>query len=203
MYMNPDSLRIDTPARRIGIFGGSFNPPHTGHIALARLLLQQARLDDIFFLVTPLNPFKQHATDLLDDDLRFRLTRMALADEPHLHASNYEFTLPKPSYMWNTLRHLSAAHPHATFVLLIGADNWTAFDRWARHDYIMAHYPIVVYPRVGYDLDADAMPVGVTLADTPLFTVSSTEIRRRVKAGESVEGLVPTAIIGDVIRYYR
>ena len=187
---------------RIGIFGGSFNPIHVGHIAIARELLTLARLNEVWFLVSPLNPFKKAATDLLDDDKRLLMAQRALRGEARLKASDYEFHLPKPSYTWNTLRHLKADYPDKQFVLIIGADNWLAFDRWARPDFILAHYPIIVYPREGYAI-TQPLPEGVRLVDTPLYPVSSTEVRRRVKAGEDIAGLVPPPIESLVKRYYN
>src|SRR3712207_2697957 len=104
--------------QRTGIFGGSFNPIHMGHIALAHHIRRALSLDEIWFVVAPLNPFKTTNTDLLDDDLRLALTRKALEDQPCLVASDYEFHLPKPSYMWNTLQHLAADYPEREFVLI-------------------------------------------------------------------------------------
>ena len=111
-----------------GIFGGSFNPIHNGHIALAKHILLLAGLDEIWFVVSPQNPFKSTDSDLLADHFRLELTRLALADEPHLVANDYEFRLPKPSYMWHTLQAMSYDYPNRTFTLLIGADNWMRFS---------------------------------------------------------------------------
>ena len=130
--------------RSIGLFGGSFNPIHCGHIALARHLLQAAGLDEVWFVVSPMNPFKTQATDLLADDLRLHMVRMALADQPQMQACDVEFHLPRPSYMWNTLQHLVRQYPDSRFTLLIGADNWLSFQRWAHWQEIMAHHAIVV-----------------------------------------------------------
>ena len=105
--------------------------------------------------------------------------------------------------MWNTLCHLSELHPHARFTLLIGADNWLAFDRWAHSQDIITHYRIAVYPRPGYEVDAAAMPPSVTYVHSDLYPVSSTEIRRRIVAGESIEGMVPQDIQAMVEHYYR
>lgn len=185
-----------------GIFGGSFNPIHTGHISLARELLQQLRLDEIWFVVSPLNPFKAEVTDLLDDDIRLMMARKALEGDPHLMASDYEFHLPKPSYTWNTLQHLSTDYPDRRFVLIIGADNWQKFDRWAHHDYILAHYPIAVYPREGYPVSQADLPAGVTLVDTPLYRLSSTEIRQRIAHHQDITGLVPQQIEALVQKLY-
>ena len=110
--------------KKVGIFGGSFNPIHTGHIALAKSLCEKAGLDEVWFMVSPQNPFKQAATDLLDDSLRFELVEKALKGESQLKACNYEFHLPKPSYTWHTLQALSKDYPDIAFTLLIGGDNW-------------------------------------------------------------------------------
>lgn len=189
--------------KRTGFFGGSFNPLHVGHIALARQLLSKAQLDEIWFVVTPLNPFKTNATDLIDDDLRLEMTRVGLADEPNMIASDYEFHLPKPSYTWNTLQNLTNDYHDRTFVLLIGADNWQAFDRWAHPSDILAHYEIVVYPRRNYSVDETILPPSVHLLDTELYEVSSTDIRHQVKFGQPIDGLVPPSIQDMVMTYYR
>ena len=187
----------------IGIYGGSFNPIHRGHIALARQILRKARLDEVWFLVTPLNPFKQASSDLLDDDKRLALTRKALADDPKLVASDYEFHLPRPSYTWDTLQALSRDYPEHEFTLIIGADNWAAFDRWAHPEDILRHYPIVIYPREGYPVDAALLPEGVTLVNTRLYNISSTDIRQRIREGRPVRRLLPTNIYDDVVKAYQ
>ena len=188
--------------RSIGLFGGSFNPIHCGHIALARHLLQAAGLDEVWFVVSPMNPFKTQATDLLADDLRLHMVRMALADQPQMQACDVEFHLPRPSYMWNTLQHLVRQYPDSRFTLLIGADNWLSFQRWAHWQEIMAHHTIVVYPREDCPVSQHSLPTGVTLVPAPLFPVSSTMIRQRVAAGLPVTGMVPPAIESAVLRYY-
>ena len=142
-YFTPDAT---DNGLRIGIFGGTFNPLHNGHVALAKAFLRQAGLDEVWFVVSPQNPFKKNDA-LLDDSLRLEMVRRAVADIPGMRVSDVEFHLPKPSYMYLTLRHLSAAHPDCTFTLLIGGDNWAAFDRWANADEILATYDIAVYPR--------------------------------------------------------
>lgn len=187
---------------RIGIFGGSFNPIHVGHIAIARELLTLARLDEVWFLVSPLNPFKKAATDLLDDDKRLLMAQRALRGEMRLKASDYEFHLPKPSYTWNTLQHLQADCPDKQFVLIIGADNWLAFDRWTRPDYILSHFDIAVYARPDCPIDAASLPPRVHLYNMGLFDISSTLIRSRIREGLPVAGLVPPAIETLCVRFY-
>lgn len=180
--------------KKIGLFGGSFNPIHVGHIGLARQILRQARLDEIWFLVSPLNPFKKSSTDLLDDKERLEITRRALEDEPQMVASDYEFHLPKPSYTWNTLMHLQKDYPDDAFTLIIGADNWLAFDKWAKPEYILHNFDIVVYAREDCHIDSTTLPSRVRLIDAGLFPVSSTEIRQRVAEGKTISGLVPQCI---------
>lgn len=186
--------------KKVGIFGGSFNPIHTGHIALAKSLCEQAGLDEVWFMVSPMNPFKKSATDLLDDQLRLEMVQKALEGEPRLRACDYEFHLPKPSYTWHTLQAMSKDYPQIHFTLLIGGDNWAAFDKWYHHDDILAHYPIVVYPRQGSVIGD--VPPGVSIMETPLLNISSTEIRQRIIEGESIHGMVPDSIEDLAIKYY-
>ena len=186
--------------KSVGIFGGSFNPIHTGHIALAKSLCEKAGLDEVWFMVSPMNPFKKAATDLLDDQLRLEMVKKALEGEPQLQACDYEFHLPKPSYTWHTLQAISQDFSDIRFTLLIGGDNWAAFDKWYPHDDILAHYPIVVYPRK--DSDIGEVPEGVTIVETPLLNISSTEIRHHIAKGESIHGMVPESIEQLAIQNY-
>lgn len=186
--------------KKVGIFGGSFNPIHTGHIALAKSLCQQAGLDEVWLMVSPMNPFKKEATDLLTDKLRLEMAEQAIADEPKLKACDYEFHMPKPSYTWHTLQALSQDFPHVSFTLLIGGDNWASFGKWFHHEDILSHYPIVVYPRKGCDIGK--VPSGVTIVETPLLNISSTEIRQRIKEGKSIHGMVPDYIEPLAMQYY-
>lgn len=189
-YFAPDAT---DSGLRIGIFGGTFNPLHNGHVALAKAFLRQAGLDEVWFVVSPQNPFKKNDT-LLADSLRLEMVRRAVADIPRMRVSDVEFHLPKPSYMYLTLRHLSAAHPDCTFTLLIGGDNWAAFDRWANADEILTNYDIVVYPRSGEVIDPATLPANVRILDTQLIDISSTAIRHRIAMGLPITDLVPPAI---------
>ena len=178
----------------IGLFGGSFNPIHNGHVRLAKSLLQEAALDEVWFLVSPQNPFKQDQ-QLLDDDKRLQLVRLALKEEPQLIASDFEFHLPKPSYTWNTLQALEQEYPERKFTLLIGGDNWEAFDKWYRYEDILKRYPIIVYPRKGSKVsDVKFQDSDIQIVETPLINISSTQIRQRLQEGKSVRGLVNTEV---------
>ena len=178
----------------IGLFGGSFNPIHNGHVRLAKSLLQEAALDEVWFLVSPQNPFKQDQ-QLLDDDKRLQLVRLALKEEPQLIASDFEFHLPKPSYTWNTLQALEQEYPERKFTLLIGGDNWEAFDKWYRYEDILKRYPIIVYPREGSKVPGVKFQGSeIQIVETPLINISSTQIRQRLQEGKSVRGLVNTEV---------
>ena len=188
--------------KKIGIYGGSFNPIHTGHISLAKQILDIAKLDEVWFVVSPQNPFKQNSLSLISDEIRLELTQKALDGEQQIKVSDCEFHLPRPSYMWHTLQALSCQHPDAEFNLIIGADNWAVFDKWYHATDIIQNHPIIVYPREGYDLDATAMPSGIRLVDTQLYPISSTMIRTMVAEDDDITGLVPEAIKQDVYRIY-
>ena len=168
---------------RIGIFGGSFNPIHVGHISLARQLRRIAGLDEVWLMVSPQN-------------------RLALHGEEGIVASNYELHLPKPSYTWNTLQHLHQDFPQHTFLLLIGGDNWALFPRWYKAQEIMDGHDIIVYPRRGSQIDRTALPPRVTIADTELLDISSTDIRQGIKQGSNISHMVPSVIIPLVSKLY-
>jgi len=177
---------------KTGIFGGSFNPIHNGHIALAKAALEQCGLDEVWLMVSPQNPLKMQ-TDLLADDLRYEMAQKALEGVEGVVASDYEFRLPKPSYTWNTLQQLSKDEPNRQFTLIIGGDNWAHFERWRHWKDILRHYHIAVYPRNQH----------IGTFDAPLIDVSSTEIRQRVAQGECIQGMVPDGIISLVKKYYQ
>ncbi len=174
---------------KTGIFGGSFNPIHNGHISLAQQLKEKAGLQEVWLMVSPQNPLKQSST-LLADEARLEMAQLAVADVPGIIASDYEMHLPKPSYTWNTLQSLSRDYPDREFVLMIGGDNWALFDRWYHAADIRANYSIIVYPRRGSEGGMDGLE---------LLDISSTEIRQRIREHRSIRHLVPPAV-ADLIR---
>ena len=178
----------------IGIFGGSFNPIHKGHVALARQLLRRAQLDEVWFLVSPQNPLKPQSS-LLDDNMRLEMARLALKDEPCLVASDYEFHLSRPSYTWNTLQHLSQDYPQHRFTLIIGADNWQLFGQWRNSRDILANYSVVIYPRDGYPVDETTLPPNVRLVKTRLYNMSSTLVRQLLAERKSVRRYLHPKVI--------
>ena len=162
----------------IGIFSGSFNPVHIGHLALANYLCEYEGLDEIWFMVTPHNPLKEE-TLLMDDALRLKLVRLAIAGYPKFRASDFEFHLPRPSYTVHTLDKLKEAYPQDTFHLIIGADNWALFPRWYQS---------------GYVVDEETLPQNVKLASSPTFEISSTFIRQAMDEGRDVRYFLHPAV---------
>ena len=186
---------------RTGIYGGSFNPIHNGHIAIARAMTTRAGLDEVWLVVSPQNPLKPVGS-LLADEKRLLMAQTAVRGIPGVTATDYEFHLPRPSYMWNTLQSLSRDFPEHDFTLLIGADNWAVFHRWYRADDIIANYPIAIYPRTGYPIDTASLPPNVKLIDTGLYDISSTQVRELIARGGDITGLVPDSVVPLATQFY-
>lgn len=174
---------------RVGIYGGSFNPIHTGHVQLGDELISLGLVDEVWYVVSPQNPFKVNQ-ELMDDDLRLRLTQLATEGHKGLRVCDVEFQLPRPSYMINTLNELERLHPECQFSLVIGADNWTRFPRWYQNEEILSRFGLIVYPRPGSEIGA--VPETVRVAQTSLLDISSTQIREAMKRPDyQGEGLPP------------
>lgn len=169
----------------IGLLGGSFNPIHNGHIAIARNILERKLVDKIWFIVSPQNPLKKDY-DLLNEEIRLKLVQLAVEQEPLMNAIDIEFSLPRPSFSWNTLQFLSSHFPKNSFSLLIGADNWNVFHLWNHADSIVNNYNLLIYPRKGYEINIENLPRSVHYINCPIFPISSTEIRQKIKKGEDV-----------------
>ena len=169
----------------IGIFGGSFNPIHIGHLALANYLCEYGDLDEVWFMVSPQNPFKRDSK-LWDDELRLELAHLAVEGYPKFKVCDIEFHLPRPSYTINTLNTLKEQYPDKDFTLISGADNWSMFPRWRSADEIISQYKVLIYPRPGFTINAEELPSTIRLVNTPQLEVSSTFIRESLEAGKDV-----------------
>lgn len=189
--------------KRIGIFGGSFNPIHLGHTALAAYICELGLVDEVWLMVSPQNPLKQDLT-LLDEQERLAMARLAVAPYPTLKASDFEFTLPRPSYTYHTLQALRTAYPDYAFSLIIGEDNWRCFDRWYRGEDIARETSIIVYPR---DVEGNLRVEGkeskviTTNCQYPpkLLPYSSTEVRECITQGRDTTPMLHP----DVARYIQ
>ena len=180
--------------KKIGIYSDSFNPIHIGHLALANWLCEYTDIDEIWFLVTPQNPFKQE-TNLMDDNLRLELVRIAVGDYPKFKVSNFEFSLPRPSYTIHTLRALSKSYPDYNFALIMGADNWIKFHNWKNHEDILNEHEIIVYPRKGYKIeDGRIDSQRMHYVKAPEIEISSTFIRESIKQNKDIRFFLPDKI---------
>ncbi len=165
---------------KIGLFFGSFNPVHIGHLIIANYMATQTDLDKVWFVVSPHNPLKPKKT-LANDYDRLHLVRLAIDDNPQLEVSNIEFGLPKPSYTVDTLAHLSEKYPAREFALIMGGDNLGSLHQWKNHELILQNHDIYVYKRPSYDLGDLATHPRVRLCEAPLLDISATYIRECIR----------------------
>lgn len=179
---------------KIGLFFGSFNPVHIGHMIIANYMAIHTDLDKVWMVVSPHNPLKEKKSLARDRD-RLHLVRLAIGDNLLLRASDIEFGLPKPSYTIDTLTYLREKHPDKTFVLIMGGDNLGSLPKWKNYDVILRDYEVYVYKRPSYDLGELQVHANVRLFDAPLMQISSSYIRNCIKNGQSVEYLVPDNVL--------
>ena len=179
--------------QKTGIFSGSFNPIHIGHLALANYLCEYEGLDEIWFMVSPQNPLKAQEK-LWNDELRLELVKLSISDYPRFQASDFEFHLPRPSYSVYTLEKLREAFPDREFYFIIGSDNWERFGYWYQSERIIKENQILIYPRPGYEVDGNTLPQNVKLASSPTFEISSTFIRQAMEEGRDVRYFLHPAV---------
>ncbi|MEL7162655.1 MAG: nicotinate (nicotinamide) nucleotide adenylyltransferase [Bacteroidota bacterium] len=181
----------------IGLFFGSFNPVHQGHMILANYMATQTDLAEVWLVVSPQNPFKK-AGSLARDHDRLHLVHLAIGDTPGLRASNVEFDMPKPSYTVDTLAVLRDKYPRYTFSLIMGSDNLPTLPKWKHADLLLREYDIHVYNRPGYPAGELADHPRVTVHEAPLMHLSATYIRNAIKEGYSIKYLVPDAVAREI-----
>ena len=189
---------------RIGLYFGSFNPIHHGHLLIATYLLQNTSLQQVWFVVSPQNPLKP-AASLLNEYHRLYLVQLAIEGEKDLKAQDIEFKLPKPSYTADTLAYLQEKYPAHEFSIIMGSDSFQNLSRWKNADWLLKNYSIYVYKRPEHE----SMPVyagakDIHILDAPLLPISSTQIRKNIKEGKSIRYLVPDAVRAEIERngYY-
>ncbi len=181
---------------KVGLFFGSFNPIHVGHMVLANYMLAFTDLDRIWFVVSPHNPLKKKSS-LLDEKQRLHLVNLAIGDNNKLKASNIEFKLPQPSYTINTLAHLKEKHPQNEFVLIMGADNLQSFHKWKNYEEILKQYELYVYPRIQSSSEKAELKFNSTkikMVNAPVIELSSTLIREAIKEKKDVRYFMPEAV---------
>lgn len=178
---------------KTGLFFGSFNPVHVGHMIIANYMATQTDLKEVWMVVSPQNPFKNKKSLARDHD-RLHLVNLAIDDNPNLRASNVEFDLPKPSYTIDTLTFLKEKYPKREFALIMGGDNLGSFHKWKNYEQILAHHELYVYKRPGYELGDLATHPKVHLQEAPLMQISASYIRQCLKDGHSIQYLVPEPV---------
>lgn len=185
--------------RRIGLYFGSFNPIHMGHLIVASSVLENSNLDRVRFVVSPQNPHKRTKTLLHEQD-RLDMVRSAIYDNPKLEVTDIEFRLPKPSYTIDTLTYLQEKEPEKEFALIMGGDNLQSFKRWKNWEAILTYFSLLVYPRPGATDHHELMDhEKVCMVEAPLIDISATYIRRLIQADKSIQYLVPPEI-NDMIK---
>ena len=182
---NSQLSTLNSQLLKTAIFGGTFNPVHIGHLALANYLCEFCGLDELWFMVSPQNPMKGES-DFLSDAQRLELVQAAIQEYPKFRASDFEFSLPRPSYTIHTLDKLKESYPDREFFLIIGGDNWNSIQRWKEAERLIAENNILVYPRPGYIINKRDFPVTVKQVEAPLLDISSTFIRNAMKGGKDV-----------------
>ena len=190
--------------KKIGLFFGSFNPIHTGHMIIANVMVETTDLDRVWFVVSPQNPHKR-SKGLLHEFDRYDMVRAAVYDNYKLEVSDVEFHLPKPSYTIHTLIHLSEKHPEKQFRVIIGSDNLENFARWKNYERILEDYGLYVYPRPGVQLSELNQHPNVKMIEAPTLNISATFIRNCIRNDKSVRYLVPDPV-EEMIRakqFYR
>ncbi len=181
----------------IGLFFGSFNPVHVGHMIIANYIVENTALDQVWMVVSPQNPFKKKAT-LANDYDRLHLVRMAIGDNLKLKASDVEFSLPKPSYTIDTLTYLREKYPDKNFTLIMGGDNLGSLPKWKNYELLLRDYKIIVYKRPSYELGPLANHESITLLEAPLLQISASYIRASIQEEKSIQYLVPDVVYKEI-----
>lgn len=182
--------------KKTGLFFGSFNPIHIGHLILANYILEHSDMEELWFVVSPQNPFKDKKS-LLKDNNRLDMVQLAVKNYPKMRASNVEFSLPKPSYTIDTLTYLHEKYPEISFSIIMGEDNLESLGKWKNAETLIKNHKIIVYPRIfeGERKDSDYLKnENISLIKAPIIELSATEIRNMIKTGKNVRPMLPPEV---------
>lgn len=183
---------------KVGLFFGSFNPIHIGHLIIANYIIENSDLTQIWFVVTPQNPFKNKST-LLKDHHRLEMVNLAIEKYPHFRSSSVEFILPKPSYTIDTLVVLKEKYPSYDFVLLMGEDNLNSFHKWKNYEQILKYHSLFVYPRINSIQKEQTMDhPKIHKISAPIIEISSTLIRSMIKEHKNVRPMLPPEVFNYI-----
>lgn len=186
--------------KKIGLFFGSFNPIHIGHLILGNYILENSDMEELWFVVSPQNPFKDKKS-LLKDHNRLDMVQLAIRNYPKMRASNVEFSLPTPSYTVDTLTYLQEKYSDYSFSLIMGEDNLKSLHKWKNYELLLKNHQIIVYPRILVEDTSTSMSVtelknheNIHLIDAPIIELSATEIRNMIKEGKNVRPMLPPEV---------
>jgi nicotinate-nucleotide adenylyltransferase len=193
--------------KKVGLFFGSFNPIHIGHLILANYILENSDMHELWFVVSPQNPFKEKKS-LLSDHNRLDMVQLAIQNYPKMRASNVEFSLPTPSYTIDTLTYLKEKYPDISFALIMGEDNLSGLHKWKNSEKLIESHQIIVYPRLFEDQKPASELLqhpNISLVSAPVIEISATEIRNMIKAGKNVRPMLPPEVFEylDGSAFYR
>lgn len=188
---------------KVGLYFGSFNPIHNGHLIIAQHILNESHLQQIWFVVSPLNPFKQQK-QLLSEYDRLHLVNLAIENSLQLKAVDIEFRLPKPSYTINTLIYLQEKYPQHEFSIIMGSDSFQNLHQWKNAEQIMNNYPVYVYTRPGFEIKPNQIKKLIEVK-APLLEISATHIRELIQSNKSIRFLVPDIVYEEIEKagYYK
>lgn len=188
---------------KIGLYFGSFNPIHVGHLIIANHILNETLLEKIWFIVSPQNPLKPN-NSLLNEYDRLHLVRLATEDDPRIKVSDIEFHLSKPSYTTNTLAYIEEKYPGNEFSIIMGSDSFQNLPKWKNYEAIVKNYPICIYKRQGFEIN-NSHGANIQILDAPLLQISATGIRELVAKGKSARYLLPEKVREEIEqnRYYK
>ena len=188
---------------KIGLYFGSFNPVHSGHLIIANHILNETNLKKVWFIVSPQNPFKT-STALLNEYDRLHLLKLATEDDQRIKISDIEFGLPKPSYTSVTLIHLQERNPEHQYSIIMGSDSFQNLNKWKNYESIVKNYPIYVYQRQGFEIH-NHVNANLNIVEAPLLQISATQIRRLIKEGKSIRYMVPEKVKEEIEKgnYYK
>ena len=181
---------------KVGLYFGSFNPIHVGHLIIANHIAYNTELDEVWFIVSPQNPLKE-TSSLLNEQHRYSLVKIAIEDEKKLKANNVEFLMPKPSYTIDTLVYLSEKFKKHAFTLIVGSDSYLNFEKWKNFKQIIIKYNILIYPRLSFTIKKN-LPATVKIINAPFIEISSTQIRKNIKDKKSIRYLITDKVMEEI-----
>lgn len=188
---------------KIGLYFGSFNPVHVGHLIIANHILNETDIEKLWFIVSPQNPFKAES-NLLNEYHRLHFIRLATEDDRRIKVSDIEFHLPRPSYTADTLAYLHEKYPDNEFAIIMGSDSFQNLDKWKNYETIIRNYSIYIYKRSNAEI-SNKIKAKTTVVDAPLLEISATQIREYIKKGKSIRYMVPDKVLDEIEKgnYYR